>query len=280
MQPEAGFQRPIHIEPVRYLTLFLAAAILALPAPTPSLRQAKGVTIVTLNLAKETSSARILAEWMNASQLREADIFLLQEVREDSAVSCVVNRLGEALGMHVAFSPEGPGVDDRGLAILSRYPLSGIRIRPLKRFDLQFHSRARFALSAVANTPWGPVALDNVHLDTRLNAPERLAQLEPIVRDSSAGPRHRILAGDFNSNPFYWVRHVLPLPGLHSQAGAVDAYLRGQGFRSSIPASSGTSDFGMHLDWIWTSGLRSTGSRVLPLKFSDHHAVWTRVEFE
>jgi endonuclease/exonuclease/phosphatase (EEP) superfamily protein YafD len=36
----------------------------------------------------------------------------------------------------------------------------------------------------------------------------------------------------------------------------------------------------MHLDWIWMSGLRSTGSQVLPLDFSDHHAVWTRLAFD
>ena len=35
----------------------------------------------------------------------------------------------------------------------------------------------------------------------------------------------------------------------------------------------------MHLDWIWVRGLKVRASRVYPLNFSDHHAVWTRVEF-
>ena len=90
-----------------------------------------------------------------------------------------------------------------------------------------------------------------------------------------------MIAGDFNSNPFYWVDHILPLPSWRSQAVNVNGFMRSRGFVSAIPESATTFDYlGMHLDWIWTAGLQSTGYRVLPLKFSDHHAVWTRVEFE
>ena len=216
-----------------------------------------------------------------APRLRNADIFLLQEVKEESGTQCIASRLGAALGLHIAYSPEGPGVTDRGLAILSRFPLQEVQTRALTRFDLRFHSRSRFALSATAATPWGPVRLYNVHLDTRLNAADRLAQIQPVVRESARFAGRRIVAGDFNSNPFYWFESVLPLPAFHSQAVSVDAFMRSQGFRTAIPESATTFDFlGMHLDWIWMAGLRSGASQVLPLDFSDHHAVWTRVEFE
>ncbi len=232
-------------------------------------------------MARETSAGRILREWSAAPQLRGADIYLLQEVKEEPGAPCIANRLGAAYGLHVAYSAEGPGVADRGLAILSRFPLRDIQIRSLKRFDLRFHSRNRFALSATAETPWGPLRLYDVHLDTRLNAADRLAQLEPVVHDSARFGGRRIVAGDFNSNPFYWVEHVLPVPALQSQAVAVDAFMKQQGFRTAIGESATTFDFlGMHLDWIWMAGLRSTGSQVFPLDFSDHHAVWTRVEFD
>jgi len=42
--------------------------------------------------------------------------------------------------------------------------------------------------------------------------------------------------------------------------------------------SATTFDYlGMHLDWIWLRGMRSLSWRVFPLKFSDHHACWTRI---
>jgi endonuclease/exonuclease/phosphatase family metal-dependent hydrolase len=268
---------------VHKLLLPLIAALLAVPAASPSrvASAGPGLTIVTLNMAKETSADRILREWTAAPRLREADIFLLQEIKEQPGTQCIANRLGAALGLHVAYSGEAPGVADRGLAILSRFPLREVRTRALNHFDLRFHSRTRFALSATADTPWGPVRLDDVHLDTRLNARDRLAQLEPVVRDSARFAARRIVAGDFNSNPFYWIEHIVPLPALPSQAVAVEAFMKKQGFATAISESETTFDYlGMHLDWIWMAGLRSTESQVLPLDFSDHHAVWTRVEFE
>lgn len=73
----------------------------------------------------------------------------------------------------------------------------------------------------------------------------------------------------------------MPLPSVRSKAVAVDGFMRKQGFRSAIPESATIFDYlGMHLDWIWMSGLRSTGTQVLPLGFSDHYAVWTRLAFE
>jgi endonuclease/exonuclease/phosphatase family metal-dependent hydrolase len=169
-----------------------------------------------------------------------------------------------------------PRVEDRGLAILSRYPLSEVQIRALKPFDLRFHSRKRFALLATAVTPWGPVRLVDVHLDTRLNLANRLEQLEPVMRDTAA---RRIIAGDFNSNPFYWVEHVLPLPALHSQAAGIHQFMTRSGFRTSIGDSATTHDLGMHLDWIWVAGMRPTTSEITPLRYSDHHAVESRLEF-
>ena len=268
---------------MNYLTPPLFAALLASPAARPCVTpcSAPGVTVVTVNMAKETSTDRILREWNATPRLRQADILLLQEVKEEPSARGIANRLGEAMGLYVAYSPEEKSVNDRGLAILSRFPLGDVQIMALPRFDLRFHSRSRFALAATAETPWGPVRLENVHLDTRLNTADRLTQLAPVVQASGRFAGRRIIAGDFNSNPFYWAGHVLPLPSLQSQAVAVEAFMRRQGFSSAIPESATTFDYlGMHLDWIWMAGLRATGSQVVPLDFSDHHAVWTRVQFE
>jgi endonuclease/exonuclease/phosphatase family metal-dependent hydrolase len=267
---------------VKKLTLVSLVVSIAAPASVssrePSTRS--GLSVVTVNMAKETSPERVLREWRAAPSLRDSDIFMLQEVKEENGRSCIAAALGAELGMHVAYSPEGPGIMDRGLAILSRYPLRDVRIRPLKAFDLRFHSRKRFALTATVDTNSGPVSLVNVHLDTRLNTAERLAQLEPVMQDHAAAPARRVIAGDFNSNPFYWIDHVIPVPAVRSQARGVDEFMTRHGFRTAIAESTTTSDFlGMHLDWIWVSGLRAAASQVTPLDFSDHHAVWTRIEF-
>ena len=240
-----------------------------------------GLSVVTLNMAKSTEIDRILREFQGISALKDADILLLQEVKQDqNARQCAAELLAARLGLHVTYSPATTGVTDQGLAILSRYPLSDVHVQPLKRFDLRYRSRTRIALAATADSPWGPVRIFNAHLDTRLNSAQRLEQLEPVLQASGEVQGPLIIGGDFNSNGFYWLQHVLPLPALRSQAHYVHDHMTGIGFSTSIPPGETTFDYlGMHLDWIWLRGLESKMSRVYPLDFSDHHAVWTRVEF-
>jgi endonuclease/exonuclease/phosphatase family metal-dependent hydrolase len=229
------------------------------------------LSVVTLNMAKETSVPRIVSELDSSSALRSADVMLLQEVYDRTA-----DELGRRLGMSVAKSPEAPGGRDIELAILSRFTLRDVQVRRLPQYSLVFHTRSRYALTAVVDTPAGPVRVVDTHLDTRLNAPDRLAQLETALEAASG---RTIVAGDFNSNPFYWIGHVVPLPSAWPQAASVEARMRRAGFSSAIPRRETTFDYlGMHLDWIWLRGGRSSQWRVVPLKFSDHHACWAQVE--
>jgi endonuclease/exonuclease/phosphatase family metal-dependent hydrolase len=247
------------------------ATLLSLLLPLALCAGGRELSVVTLNLAKEPSAAKLAAELAILPALRNADVFLLQEVEPRSAAV----ELAAKMGLHVVGSKEAAEVPNLGLAILSRYPLRDVRARPLKKYDLVYRSRSRYALSATADTPWGPVRIVNTHLDTRLNAADRLAQLDDAVRDTGAGAT--IVGGDFNSNWFYWIHHVLPVPA-GSQGRPVEAFMTRAGYRSAIPASLTTFDWlGQHLDWIWLRGLKPAESRVFPLKFSDHHACWTRV---
>ncbi len=258
---------------MQVLTVFLLTAALA-HAAAPSL------TIATLNMAKETDLARVVREVRSVPAVRDAAILLLQEVtqppREEQGIA---GRLGAALGYRVAYAPAAADVYDQGLAILSRYPLTDVRVRALKAYDLGFHSRQRFALAATAQTPWGSVRVFNTHLDTRLNASERLEQLGPVAGDGLAFNGPRIVGGDFNSNGFYWLFRILPLPAIRPQTSYVQEFMSRAGFTSAVPLQSTFDYLGMHLDWIWVSGLKVRASQVYPLNFSDHHAVWTRVEF-
>jgi endonuclease/exonuclease/phosphatase (EEP) superfamily protein YafD len=239
--------------------------------PLAAFAGGREMSVVTLNLAKEPSVARMAGELRSIPALRDADVFLLQEVAAGTA-----GPLGAALGLRVAEAPESAGAHDVELAILSRYPLHDVRLRSLGRYTLVFHSRLRYALTAVADTPGGAVRIVDTHLDTRINIADRLAQLDGAIAELSSGGA--LVGGDFNSNPFFWIDHVLPLPAIPPQSARVEQHMRGRGFESAIPRSATTFDYlAMHLDWIWLRGLRTVSWRVYPLKFSDHHACWAVV---
>jgi endonuclease/exonuclease/phosphatase family metal-dependent hydrolase len=231
------------------------------------------MSVVTLNLAKEASVARMAGELRSMPALRDADVFLLQEVAAGTA-----GPLGGALGLRVAEAPEAAGARDVELAILSRYPLRDVRLRSLGRYTLVFHSRLRYALTVTADTPWGAVRIVDTHLDTRINITDRLAQLDGAIAELPDGAA--LVGGDFNSNPFFWVDHVVPLLAIPPQSARVEQHMRGRGFASAIPRSATTFDYlGMHLDWIWLRGMTASYWRVFPLQFSDHHACWARVSW-
>ncbi len=262
-------------------SLILFAVLRRAPARLADpVQSGPGISVLTLNMAKETGLQKILDEFHATPALQNGDILLLQEVKQDDgARQCAAEALAASLGLHVAYSPATTGVTDQGLAILSRYPLRDVRVQPLKRFDLRYRSRTRIALAATADSPWGAIRVFNAHLDTRLNIADRVQQLQSVVQAGGEFHGPTIVGGDFNSNWFYWVQHVLPLPG-RSQARGIENYMVSNGFRTALPAGETTFDYlGMHLDWIWVRGLESQSWRVYPLEFSDHHAVWTRVVF-
>ena len=70
----------------------------------------------------------------------------------------------------------------------------------------------RIALAATVFTPDGPVRVINVHLDTRINPAERVAQLAPALDDASCFYGPSVIGGDFNTNDMQWVSNVVPIP--------------------------------------------------------------------
>lgn len=238
---------------------------------------AREISVVSLNMAKAASTAAVLRDFSDTPGVRDADLLLLQEVASLNGGPSTAAKLAAELGRHVVWTPAAEGVDDLGLAILSRWPLVDSKVQPLKPYNLAFRSRPRIALSATAQTPYGPVRVWNTHLDTRLNAAERHEQLAPVLRDIAAHSGPRILGGDFNSNPYFWIGRVLPVPFVAAQAPRLRDYMLRQGFSTSLPLRQATFDVPpMQLDWVWTKGLRTGGWAVYPMRFSDHHAVLVR----
>jgi endonuclease/exonuclease/phosphatase family metal-dependent hydrolase len=240
-------------------------------------------TVVTLNMAGVSQPDSILEEFNRREFFADADIVFLQEVTHSEEGTAVLKSLVERMRLHALFATSSePAADGRleGIAILSRHPLTDALAFDLPRFGLRVRSRCRLALAATITPPSGPpLRVFGVHLDTRLNAPERIAQLAPVLEAAQQFGGPAIIGGDFNTNNIFWVEHILPLPYFHDQNKAVGAFFRQHGFSTPINGSQATfNHFGFRLDWIYLQSLKATAYGVEPIDFSDHRAVWVRLD--
>lgn len=211
-----------------------------------------------------------------------AHVFLLQEIESYPAEGASrARKLAEALGMNYVYAParfkeKVPGT--HGLAILSRFPLRDIEVIPLKRYKLGVNTRRRIALGATLELGGRRLRLYNVHLDTRINARERIEQLQPIVeaaKRQSIG--EAVIGGDFNTNPFYWLLPLLPV-FRSNQAKAVDDYMKQHQFETPFAQSGGTVKKWMgkfRVDTVYSRGLRAGAYGVEDgVRISDHFPLW------
>ena len=249
------------------------------PSPAATDAGLRSVSVVSLNMAKERDPEKILASLAKAPRLREADVFLMQEVFNGDGERSVAEQLADRLGYDATFFPAAKGVFDQGLAIVSRYPIDDEEIQRLKFCNLRFSCRSRFALSADVQTPWGEVRVWNVHLDTRVNAGERLEQLRPVIEEAGRRSGPRVIAGDFNTNDLLWIGNILPFPGGSSHGATIRRAMMARGF--STPFGKGTTTFetmNRQLDWIFVQDAHPVQWSVEPASFSDHHALWTELQ--
>jgi endonuclease/exonuclease/phosphatase family metal-dependent hydrolase len=249
------------------------------PVPNPVETEPADISVASLNLAKEQDCDTVMRDLRKAPRLLQADILLLQEVVERKGQPSIAHQVASHLGYSVAYSAEMTDVEDRGLAVLSRYPINDTRVQPLRRYDLRFHSRNRFFIGTTVHAPSGAISVWNVHLDTRLNAEERLSQLTPLLKATESGAGARLIGGDFNTNDFYWIGNVLPFPAGKSHSAVLRKAMQRFGFESPFSDRIVTHPVAnRHLDWIYTSGLKPINSSVESIPFSDHHAIWVSLK--
>jgi endonuclease/exonuclease/phosphatase family metal-dependent hydrolase len=238
----------------------------------------RAFSVVSLNLAKESDSTRIVDAISRVPRLRDADLFLFQEVMTGSPASSVAEEAARRLGYSAAFRAAAPNVSDQGLALVSRYSIEDVELMPLKACDLRIRGRNRFAMSATIQTPWGDVRVWNAHLDTRINAEERLEQLQPVIDEASRQSGPQLIGGDFNTNNLIWLGSIVPIPGGPSHGAAIRSAMKRHGFETPFLRKTNTYPaFRRHLDWIFVRELRSLAASVEPALFSDHNAIWARV---
>jgi endonuclease/exonuclease/phosphatase family metal-dependent hydrolase len=238
------------------------------------------VTVASLNIAGQIRIADALATW---TRDRSVDILLLQEVGHASSDGkTFMAALSARLGGGFAYAPADlvENGHTQGLAIVSRYPLRDIRVHRLDYFRLRFRSRCRIALAATVETSAGPVRIVNVHLDTRINSANRVAQLAPAVDALRVFDGPRIIGGDFNTMNIRWFRTMWPLPYLQRQSAAVRALLASAGFHTPFTGSPPTFrvlGLPLRLDWLYVTGLDALEWGVDRVRFTDHRGVWVRV---
>lgn len=242
--------------------------------------QKESLTVASLNMAGEARMGDVLAEWTHDRLL---DVLLLQEVGHVSIDGeRFVAALSERLGFHFVYAAADllGDASTQGLAILSRYPLDDARVQPLNYHHLRFKSRCRIALSATLHTTDGPVRLVNVHLDTRINTKDRVAQLAPVLDGLSAVDGPQIIGGDFNTMDIRWFRTMWPLLYFQRQSSAVRGLLGSVGFHTPFTGGPATfRSFGIpfKLDWLYLKHLTPLDWSVDSVRFTDHRGVWARV---
>src|SRR5580704_6911425 len=260
----------------------LAVVVLTAGSPNlPNLPNLEGVpaadtiSIASLNLDHEASFEKVVHVVEAAPRLRQADIILLQEVAHVEGGPSIASRLADRLGYQVAFAPEGPKIYDRGLAVVSKFPIEDSKVEWLTPYNLHFKTRHRFALAVTLRVPAGELRIWNAHLDTRINPNQRLGQLQPVMDEAAKLTGPRLIGGDFNTNDFYWIDHVLPIPHGGGYRSTVRRAMAQLGFQTPFADQLVTLPVvRQHLDWMFVKGMEPLSSNVEPISFSDHHAIW------
>jgi endonuclease/exonuclease/phosphatase family metal-dependent hydrolase len=237
--------------------------------------------VATFNVHKEPG-AKVASAILADRELRDADLIMMQEVpRFGRDATCSgACELGKQLGMYALFAAgHVEGDNDMGVAILSKAPITSAQIIELPWHDVHFNAGRRIALVATLEQAGRPITVYAVHLENRLTAADRRKQMQPVLEHAQRQHTPVIIAGDFNTNPFTWISHWLPLPTGRYQARRLEALARSYGFDTPVEGSGATHRYiGMKLDGIYTRGFETKRFATAHAKdVSDHMALWATV---
>ncbi len=277
--------RPIFVLTLLLFLLFATGALFPAhrlwtnPAAPAGIDPKQSMVIASLNLDMQTDPEEIARELGRNAELANADVLLLQEVvRRGANPPNAAEALARKLGRNVEFASPTDGDTVSGIAILSRYTMRDRAVQHLKAHELRFKTRSRISLAVTVDGPLGAVRILNTHLDTRINAADRLEQIQPLIDEAKLFPGPRIIGGDLNTNYLYWIGHVVPVMHGQRQGDAVRGLMESKGFTTPFAFTGPTSDFfGLRLDWIFVNQLEALNAGIQPIGFSDHHAIWTRI---
>jgi endonuclease/exonuclease/phosphatase family metal-dependent hydrolase len=197
-------------------------------SPPGPAAQAERVKAVHWNIEHGNGYRQVESALVTHDDLRDADVILLNECDLGMARSGngdIAFDLARATGFHAAWAPlflettSGRNDDARfaggednleslfGLAILSRWPLAGVRVVELPsperhQFEVERMVGRHVALVAVVEHPRSPFVAVAVHLEVHRTRAHRAAQMRLLLQDLAAERRPVLIAGDFNSHTF------------------------------------------------------------------------------
>lgn len=206
-----------------------------------------------------------------------ADIVLLQEVDRNTQRSGHVDQpavLAKLTGHHAAF---GKSLDyqggDYGIAILSRWPITAESTIHLPVDPPQERSggsyEPRTALRVTIETPRGPLAVVNTHLDPSGDDKWRRQEIRTVLAIVDTLRQRGIptfAGGDLNSTPESSTQQTVRAAGLR------DAWaMCGQGDGLTYPADSSVK----RIDYLYLTGNATCRSAtVVQTEASDHRPVF------
>ena len=205
----------------------------------------------------------------NDQVLKEATILGLQEVNRHhrkTGYRDVASELATTLGLYYAFAVENPyqkGGGERGLAILSRFPISQVERIALPHAGPG--GRRRIALGTTVHLGPNRLRVYSIHLETRIANRKHADQLTTVLTDAN---RYRelptVILGDFNTVYFRSEQTCDLLKASDFQTKPYE----GSSFRKALLLRK-------KLDWIWTRNLEILESGVQgQIEASDHRPVW------
>lgn len=244
------------------------------------------IKIVTFNVHFGENIKAIASAFTQNKNLREADIIFLQEIEyhENETISRT-EKLAAVLGLNHAYAPARKikTKGTHGLAILSKYDLTNIKTLALPTHSFLSRSQKRIAMTAIADVHGTQVVLANIHLDTRLNSTERIAQAKVLVDKLKKDYTQKIIVGgDFNMLPFYFYKS-LPF-FYHNQKRRLHQYFTQEGFSCHCENEGYTFKRGFiqfELDCIYTRNVKVMQCGVeRSVAVSDHKPVWLDVDLD
>jgi endonuclease/exonuclease/phosphatase family metal-dependent hydrolase len=247
------------------------------PAPMSITAHDGAIRIVTYNVEYAPDVPALVAAIQGEPAIATADVYLIQEIEAyPEEGTSRASRLAEGLGLQYVYVPARlRGTGTHGLAILARYPITNVMRMDLP--DVSQTIRHRIAVSADIDFGTTTLPIIDLHLDTKLDGQERIAQLHPAVIDA---PPRAIVGGDFNMSWVQWINGVPILGPGSDQAALVDSYMKAVGF-STPTADCGTTEqmYGIQqrLDAIYTRDLAPTFGGVPRVGPSDHWPLWIDV---
>jgi endonuclease/exonuclease/phosphatase family metal-dependent hydrolase len=270
------------------IALVLAACMhgnpqdMALETTFPAVARApelpRQLRVVTFNLHMEPGP-KILRGLLGDPALRDADLIFFEEVHRDGLGCSTACAVARELGFYAVYAPgHANGDGDDGVAIVSRSPITSAQVLVLPFFNVHFNGGRRVALAATLELAGQPVTVYAVHLENRLSVHDRRAQMTPVLDHARRQHTPVIIAGDFNTSPFTWIAHVVPIP-TGTQDDRFEELVRSKGFATPVARSGPTHHhLWMKLDAIYTRGFSTRAFATAKAKdVSDHLALWANL---